>query len=164
MPRLRFALTLRAAALGACLSSGAVLYGAAAASAQEIQPLLPEGDVAYCLCLEQEMAEWKSEMDVRGGIRTEREGELSRLGMDIEVKRASMVPGDEMAMTELKAMIERQQALRALIRRDIVPSYQAAVQGYNDATAEYNQRCAGHRFFQPEIDALQGSLQCPKRD
>ncbi len=161
MPRLPFAMTLHAAALGVCLSSGAVLYGSAAASAQEIQPLLPKEDVPYCLCLEREMAEWKSEMDVRGNIRTEREGELSRLGMDIEVKRASMVPGDEMAMTELKAMIERQQSLRALIRRDIMPSYMAAVQGYNDATNEYNERCAGHRFFQPEIDALQGTLQCP---
>lgn len=164
MPRPPFAQTLRAAALGACLSSGAGLLAAAPASAQEIQPLLPEEDVGYCLCLEQEMAEWKSEMDVRGGIRTEREGELSRLGMDIEVKRASMVPGDEMAMAELKAMIERQQSLRALIRRDINPSYQAAVQGYNAATAEYNERCAGRRFFQPEVDALQGTLQCPKRE
>jgi hypothetical protein len=163
MPRLPFDRALRAAVTGVSLSA-TVLLATAPVSAQEIQPLLPKEDVPYCLCLEQEIAEWQSELDVRGSILNERQSELQRLDMDIEVKRAAMTPGDEMAIADLKAMIERQQSLRALLRRDIMPSYQAAVQGYNAATDEYNARCAGRRFFQPEVDALQGTLQCPKRE
>ncbi len=136
---------------------------ASVAAAQELTPPLSLEAVHNCLCLEQEMSRRTADMEVRGGILKERESELQRLGMEIEVKRAAMSPGDEVAMAELKMLIDRQQALRDLMRRDIMPSYQDSVRGYNDTIAEYNASCAGRRIYQPDIDKLQGNLQCPAR-
>ena len=138
--------------------------GSLPASGQQVAPAVLSEDVATCLCLEREMPDLQSEMQLREGILREREGELERLGMDIEVKRASMAPGDEIAMAELKALIERQLALRGLIRRDIVPSYRDSVADFNAAVATYNDRCGGKRLEQSDIDRLQGSLQCPSRN
>lgn len=153
------------AAVGALVAAGmlAVLPLAAArvAVAQELTPPLSLEAVHNCLCLKQEMSRRTAEMEVRGGILKERESELQRLGMEIEVKRAAMAPGDEVAIAELKMLIDRQQALRELMRRDIMPSYQDSVRGYNETIAEYNAACAGRRIYQPDIDKLQDNLQCP---
>lgn len=150
------------AVLVVALAAG-VLAAAPASTAQEVTPPLSLEAVHNCLCLQQEMADRNAEMETRGGILREREGELERLGMEIEVKRAAMVPGDEAAITDLKTLIDRQQSLRELMRRDIAPSYQDSVSGYNEASAEYNATCAGRRIYQPDIDKLQGNLQCPVR-
>ena len=138
--------------------------GSLPASGQQVAPAVLSEDVATCLCLEREMPDLQSEMQLRQGILREREGELERLGMDIEVKRAAMAPGDEIAMAELKALIERQLALRGLIRRDIVPSYQDSVADFNASVATYNEICGGKRIEQSDIDRLQGNLQCPRRN
>lgn len=152
-------------AIGALLAAGVLaavpLSLAPTSLAQEIaQPLSLEA-VHNCLCLQQQMSSRNAEMELRAGILQEREGELERLGMEIQVKRAAMAPGDQMAIAELKSLIDRQQALRELMRRDIMPSYQDSVRGYNETSAEYNASCAGRRIYQPDIDKLQGNLQCP---
>lgn len=133
------------------------------AGAQQVVPAVSSEDAATCLCLERALPGLRAEMELRRGIMQEREGELERLGMDIEVKRAAMTPGDDAAMGELKALIARQQSLRALIRRDIVPSYQGSIAELNAAIAIYNERCAGKRIEQADIDRLSGQLQCPAK-
>jgi hypothetical protein len=137
------------------------LVGAAPALAQQVGPgLTPEG-VRTCLCLEEAMATHKAEMELRSGIFRERESELERIGMDIEVKRASMNPDDAQAIADLKVLIERQQTLRQLLRRDIQPSYQDSVASFNAVTSAYNEQCAGRRLDKAEVERLQGNLQCP---
>lgn len=149
-------------AVGALVAAG-MLAAIPVTLAQEIAPPLSLEAVHNCLCLQQQMSSRNAEMELRGGILKEREGELERLGMEIQVKRAAMAPGDQVAIAELKTLIDRQQALRELMRRDIMPSYQDSVRGYNETTAEYNASCAGRRIYQPDIDKLSGSLQCPAR-
>lgn len=140
------------------------LFGiAAAAHAQQQEPFLSLEEVRTCMCLQEEMSAHRQEMDLRGGILEERGNELERVGMDIEVKRAAMDPQDEQAIAELKALIERQQALRELMRRDIRPSYEASFDAFNAASAAYNERCAGRRMFSTDIERLQPDLQCPPR-
>jgi hypothetical protein len=131
--------------------------------AQETAPALSLEEVRNCMCLEQEMTTQRQEMDLRGGILQERENELERVSMDIEVKRAAMNPEDEQAIADLKALIARQEALRELLRRDIKPSHQASVDAFNAASSAYNQQCAGRRIYRTDVEKLQGNLQCPAR-
>ena len=127
------------------------------------QPALSLEEVRNCMCLEQEMSAQREEMDLRGGILAERQNQLDRVGMDIEAKRAAMDPTDEQAIADLKALIDRQQALRDLMRRDIQPSYESAVQAFNAASGAYNEQCAGRRIYRTDVEKLQGNLQCPAR-
>jgi len=137
------------------------LFGAAPAPAQQVAPALSTEEVHTCLCLEEAMAAQREEMDLRGSILKERENELERIGMDIEVSRAAMNPEDAQAIADLKALIDRQQALRQLLRRDIQPSYQDAVGAFNASASAYNEHCAGKRLYKPQVEKLQGNLQCP---
>lgn len=129
--------------------------------AQQVAPALTLEEVRACLCFEQEMAAHQEEMDLRGGILRERENELERVGMEIEVKRAAMDPNDEQAIAELKELINRQQSLRELLRRDLMPSYRAALDAFNAAGAAYNQQCAGRRIYSTDVEKVQANLQCP---
>lgn len=137
------------------------LVGAAPAPAQQVAPALSPEEVHTCLCLEEAMAATRQEMELRGSILKERENELDRIGMDIEVKRAAMNPDDAQAIADLKALIDRQQTLRQLLRRDIQPSYQDSVGAFNATVSTYNEQCAGRRLYKPEVEKLQGNLQCP---
>ena len=135
--------------------------GAAPGVAQEVAPALSLEEVRTCMCLEEAMAARQQEMDLRGGIFRERESELERIGMEIEVKRAAMDPDDPQAIADLKALIERQQTLRQLMRRDIQPSYRDSLAAFNAVSAAFNEQCAGRRLYKPQVEKLQGNLQCP---
>lgn len=140
------------------------LFGTAgAAHAQQQEPFLSLEEVGTCMCLEEEIAAERQEIELRAGILEERNNELERIGMDIEVKRAAMDPQDVQAIAELKALIGRQQALRDLIRRDIRPSYEASFEAFNAASAAYNEQCAGRRMYKTDIEKLRPNLQCPQR-
>jgi hypothetical protein len=89
-----------------------VLAAIPASVADEVAPPLSLEAVHNCLCLQQEMAYRNEEMELRGGILREREGELQRLGMEIEVKRAAMAPGDEAAIAELKSGVDPDDVMR----------------------------------------------------
>jgi len=134
--------------------------GALSAAAQGLEPALTVDEVRYCLCLEQEMAAKRAELDLRHGILKERENELERLSMDIEMLRASMDPADAEAAENLKTMIQRQQDLRALLRRDIVESYQNIVRSYNESLTAYNNTCANRRIYTPHVEEAKQNLQC----
>jgi hypothetical protein len=144
-------------------SAGGPFCIAGSTQAQQELPALSLEEVRNCMCLEEEMGAQREEMDLRGGILAERQNELQRVGMDIEAKRAAMDPTDEQAIAELKALIDRQQALRDLMRRDIQPSYDSAVQAFNAASTTYNEQCAGRRIYRTDVEKLQGNLQCPAR-
>lgn len=148
------------ALMPAAMMLGLIL--AVPAAADQIAPPLSLEEVGVCLCLEQAMKDRQAEMDLRQGILKERENELERLGMEIQVRRASMNPEDAQAIADLKAMIERQNSLRLLMSRDIVPSYQESVAAYNRTVAAYNESCANKRIYKPDVEKLQQQgLQCP---
>lgn len=142
---------------------GGIVGLSGTARAQQVAPALSLEEVRECLCLEQAMNAYQEEMDLRGGILRERENELERVGMEIEVKRAAMNPEDEQAIAELKELINRQQSLRDLLRRDLIPSYRAALDAFNEAGATYNRQCAGRRIYSTDVEKVQGNLQCPAR-
>jgi len=146
----------------------AVLAAAAASSAtpaagQQLEPALTVDELRYCLCLEQELADGRAELDLRHGILKERENELERLGMDAEAMRASMDPDDVQAAERLKGLISRQETLRQLLRRDIVPAYQESVRSYNEALTAYNATCANRRIYKPDVEKAKQNLQCGKQ-
>lgn len=148
-----------------CAAAGvlALTTGASPAAAQELEPALTVEELRYCLCLEQEMAEKRAELDLRHGILKERENELERLGMEIEMTRASMDPADAEAGENLKMLIQRQQSLRELLRRDIVQSYQDSVRRYNEALTAYNDTCANRRIYKPDVEKARQNLECGRQ-
>lgn len=148
------ALLPAALALGLCAA-------AVPAGADQIAPALSLDEVRICVCLEQALKSRQAEMELRQGILRERENELERLGMEIQVRRASMNPEDQQAIDELKARIDQQNSLRLLMSRDIVPSYQGSVSAYNRTAAAYNESCANRRIYTPDVDKVKQNLQCP---
>lgn len=146
----------------------AVLAAAAASAAtpaagQQLEPALTVDELRYCLCLEQELSDGRAELDLRYGILKERENELERLGMDAQAMRASMDPDDVQAAEQLKDLIRRQETLRQLLRRDIVPAYQETVRSYNEALTAYNGTCANRRMYKPDVEKAKQNLQCGKQ-
>ena len=138
------------------------LCGAAApAGADQIAPALSLDEVRSCVCLEQALKNRQAEMELRQGILEERENELERIGMEIQVRRTSMNPEDQQAIVDLRAIIERQDSLRLLMSRDIMPSYQGSVSAYNRTVAAYNENCANKRIYTPDVDKVKQNLQCP---
>jgi hypothetical protein len=152
----------RAAALAAAVVVAA-FSAAEPMNAQELEPALTVDELRYCLCLEQELEDERAELDLRHGILTERENELERLGMEIQMTRASMNPEDVQAGENLKALIGRQETLRQLLRRDIVQSYQDSVRSYNEALTSYNSTCANRRIYTPDVEKAKQNLQCGKQ-
>jgi hypothetical protein len=149
--------------LFAAVAVAALVPGALPAPAQELEPALTVEELRYCFCLEQELTQKRAELDLRNGILKERENELERLGMQIEALRASMDPADTQAGEELKALIKRQEALRELLRRDIVQSYQDSVRSYNEGLTAYNETCANRRIYKPDVEKAKQNLQCAKQ-
>lgn len=148
----------RAAALAALAAAAASI--AMPAAAQQLEPALTVDELRYCLCLEQELENGRAELELRHGILKERENELERLGMDAQTMRASMDPNDAQAAEQLKGLISRQETLRQLLRRDIVPAYQDSVRSYNDALTFYNATCANRRIYKPDVEKAKQNLQC----
>jgi hypothetical protein len=99
--------------------------------------------VRECTCLKLGIEEGRREIDLQGAMIDERQAELDDLLRQIETLRPRINPEDLAAVESFKRLLERQQALRGFLQRELRPAQSARIGSFNEAVAFFNGNCIG---------------------
>jgi hypothetical protein len=118
-----------------------------AAGAMVATPALAQDTAAervrHCTCLKLDLDDGRREIDLQGAMIDEREGELQDLTAQIDALRPTINPEDLAAVESFKRLLERQQALRTFLQRELRPVQTARVRKFNEAIEFFNGNCMG---------------------
>jgi glucan biosynthesis protein len=143
--------------IASVLGAGAVVTLGAPARAQ----VLGYDEVRNCVCYEQQMSHWRSEVDVRGGIMRERDADFQHAKQQLAAAQQSANPNSEADLDRIRMLIDQVGQMRTALQEQIVPSYNQSVAQLNAVVARYNQQCAGYTLFVELVNRAKAAGACP---
>lgn len=123
----------------ACLLAAGTVLAPPSAMAQSVA----SERIRECTCLKLEIEQSRREIDLQAGMIDERQGELEALTHDIDALRPRINPEDLAAVESFKRMLERQQALRSFLQRELRPIQATRISDFNEAVGFFNSNCIG---------------------
>jgi hypothetical protein len=144
------------------LAFAAILVGGFALSAEaQSKGALTVDEIRGCLCMDQELAAKRSDIDTRRAMLDERNAQLAALSGQIAQRRATLDPLDTIGQELLKNLINQENALRDLIQSDTRPALNQSVAEYNALAALYTTECANRARYKLDADQAAKDLVCP---
>lgn len=99
--------------------------------------------VRHCTCLKLDIDDGRREIDLQGAMVDERQDELDSLTAQLDTLRPTINPEDLAAVESFKRLLERQQALRTFLQRELRPTLSARVTKFNEVVGFFNSNCIG---------------------
>ena len=112
-----------------------------AASAQTM--LSAPSDVAFCLCLQRDIATRQDEMAIRRNAYESSVREIQDAEAALARDRPRVNVDDQSQVDGFRRRLDALDAQKARLAEVTLPDYQAAITGYNERVAQYTGRCSG---------------------
>lgn len=118
---------------------------------------MPPGPDFACLCLKQSVDASGADMNARQSELSAAQSQLGRLDSQLAAARARADVNNPQAVAEFRQLLAQRDAAFRQSNGDTIAASQAATGRYNQAVADYNNRCAGR----PLPPLPPGPLACP---
>ena len=131
--------------------------GFAAAQTAETMPM---EQVKDCLCQKQQLDAVSSQMSRAASTYSQRHQELQDVERQLAELQRTATPGDQQAVAQSQALIDRRTLFRSRLRDDYGP-YQGLSRDYNQRAERYNASCTKLPMLSFDIAAAKENLSCP---
>jgi multidrug efflux pump subunit AcrA (membrane-fusion protein) len=131
--------------------------GLAAAQTAETMPM---EQVKDCICQQQQLEAASARVSAASGAYSQRQQELQTLEQQLADLRRTATPGDEQAVVQSQALIDRRNLLRSQLRDEYGP-YQSMARDYNERAERYNATCTTLPMLSFDVVAAKENLSCP---
>jgi Skp family chaperone for outer membrane proteins len=131
--------------------------GLAAAQTTEAMPM---EQVKDCICQQQQLDAVSSRVSAAASAYSQRQQELQTLEQQLADLQRSATPGDEQAVAQSQALIDRRNLLRTQLRDEFGP-YQSMARDYNQRAERYNAACTKQPMLSFDVVAAKENLSCP---
>lgn len=138
-----------------------LLGGFALSAEAQSKGALTVDEIRGCLCMDQELAAKRNDIQTRRAMLDERNAQLAALSSQIAQRRAGLDPMDTVGQDLLKNYINQENALRDLIQSDTRPALNQSVAEYNALAALYTTECANRPRYKLDADQAAKDLVCP---
>jgi hypothetical protein len=118
---------------------------------------MPPGPDFACLCLKQSVDDTHTDMQAKQGELGAAQSQLGQLDAQLAVARAKEDVTSPQSVAEFRQLLARRDAAFKQSNGELVAAAQAATATYNQAVADYNNRCAGRPLPPPPP----GPFSCP---
>ena len=140
------------------LGLSALLCAVLAAPAWAQMPAYsPGGPDFTCLCLQQSVADRRTDMTAKQGELNAAQSQLSQLDAQLTAARAHEDVNNPQSVAEFRQLLAQRDAAFKQSSGELIAATQAATAAYNQAVADYNNQCAGRPLPPPPP----GPLSCP---
>jgi hypothetical protein len=136
-----------------------LLFAPALAAAQDTQTM-PIEQVKDCLCQQQQLESVSSRVSAAASAYSQRQQELQSVEQQLGELQRTATPGDEQAVAQSQALIDRSNLLRSQLREEFGP-YQTLSHDYNQRAERYNATCTKLPMLSFDIAAAKENLSCP---
>ena len=151
---------MRGVMIRALCVTGLALAGISPAVAQEV---IKDADaVRACLCQEQTLSALLDTLHERQQNYDNSQKALAQLNSDLDARRASMNVYNDADVQAYKALLQRRDDVATAFASDATPSYNAAIERYNQALAGYQGNCAGKSYDPTVYNMVKPTLACAK--
>ena len=151
---------MRGVVIRALCVTGLALTGIGPATAQEV---IKDADaVRACLCEEQTLAALLDTLHERQQNYDNSQKALADLNSQLDTQRAKMDVYNDADVQAYKALLQRRDDAATVFTNDATPSYNAAIERYNQALAGYQGNCAGKSYDPAVYNAVKPTLACAK--
>ena len=131
--------------------------GFAAAQTAETMPM---EQVKDCICQQQQLEAVSSRVSAAAGAYSQRQQELQTIEQQLTDLQRTATPGDEQAVAQSQALIDRRNLLRTQLRDEYGP-YQSISRDYNERAERYNATCTKLPMLSFDVAAAKENLSCP---
>ena len=131
--------------------------GFAAAQTAETMPM---EQVKDCVCQQQQLEAVSSRVSAAASSYSQRQQELQTLEQQLADLQRTATPGDEQAVAQSQALIDRRNLLRNQLRDEFGP-YQSVSRDYNQRAERYNATCTKLPMLSFDVAAAKENLSCP---
>lgn len=129
---------------GKSLLAGLLLATAGPVAAASAQTMLSApSDIAFCLCLQRDIATRQDEMAIRRNAYEGSVREIQDAEAGLERDRPRVNVDDQSQVDGFRRRLDALDARKARLAEVTLPDYQAAITGYNERVAQYTGRCSG---------------------
>jgi Skp family chaperone for outer membrane proteins len=131
--------------------------GFAAAQTAETMPM---EQVKDCVCQQQQLEAVSSRVSAAASSYSQRQQELQTIEQQLADLQRTATPGDEQAVAQSQALIDRRNLLRNQLRDEFGP-YQSISRDYNQRAERYNATCTKLPMLSFDVAAAKENLSCP---
>jgi Skp family chaperone for outer membrane proteins len=131
--------------------------GLAAAQTAETMPM---EQVKDCVCQQQQLEAVSSRVSAAASAYSQRQQELQTIEQQLTDLQRTATPGDEQAVAQSQALIDRRNLLRTQLRDEFGP-YQSMARDYNQRADRYNGTCTKLPMLSFDVAAAKENLSCP---
>jgi hypothetical protein len=119
---------------------------------------MPPGPDMGCWCLKQAVDDTHTDMATKQGALSAAQAQLNQLDSQLAQARATEDVNNPQSVAQFRQLLAQRDGAFRQSNGDIVAAVQAATARYNQAVADYNNRCAGRPLPPPPP----GPLACPR--
>lgn len=130
------------------------------AAAQTTEAAMPMEQVKDCICQQQQLDAVSSRVSAAASAYSQRQQELQTVEQQLADLQRSATPGDEQAVAQSQALIDRRNLLRTQLRDEFGP-YQSMARDYNERAERYNAACTKQPMLSFDVVAAKENLSCP---
>jgi hypothetical protein len=117
----------------------------------------PPGPDFTCLCLKQSVDDLGTDMTAKQGELNAAQSQLNQVDAQLAAARAKVDVNDSQSVAQFRQLLAQRDAAFKQSNGEMIAAAQGATAHYNQAVADYNNRCAGRPLPPPPP----GPLSCP---
>ncbi|HWB51023.1 MAG TPA: hypothetical protein VG651_18075 [Stellaceae bacterium] len=133
-------------------------FGVGIALAVPAAAQMPPGPDPACWCLKQAVDDTHTDLTTKQGALDAAQAQLGQLDRQLEQARATEDVNNPQSVAQFRQLLAQRDGAFKQSNGEIVAAVQAATARYNQAVADYNNRCAGRPLPPPPP----GPLVCPR--